>query len=122
LREFTHSDLEQINDWYEAQHFGTIELSNLPKFGLVEPGVAAGFLYQTDSDFAILEGFVSNPGSDRKVRNEALDILTDALCKKALELGFRKVLAITTNSRIASRALKHNFSPLGDFKMLKKEL
>jgi sugar phosphate isomerase/epimerase len=122
LRIFEPSDLAEINRWYVDRGFAPIELANLPKFGLIEPGVTAGFLYQTDSDFAILEGFISNPESDQKARDESLDIITEALTEMARNLGFAKVLAITSNLKIENRAMKHNFSPLGDFKMLKKEL
>lgn len=87
----------------------------LPKVGFISPGVAAGFLYQTDSCVAIIDGYISNPVLNRADRDEALDEVTQALLNKAKELGFTHVKCETKLTSIGARAERHGFVPLGTF-------
>lgn len=122
MRRFVQSDLDEINTWYAARGAPSIPLSTLPEVGEIEPGVAAGFLYQTDSTLALVEGYVSNPEAPSDARNAALDGITAALIADAKALGVQQVVALCTDKGIEERAQRHGFKPIGMYAMLAKNL
>lgn len=84
--------------------------SLLPKVGYVVPGVCAGFLYQTDSGVALLEGLISAKSADKKMRNECLDAVINELCHDARMRGFRVIHACSSIWPVTERAARHGFT------------
>lgn len=122
MRSFRTEDMGMVNSWYMAHGDQPITLDSLPQTGLIEPGIAAGFLYKTDSNIAWLEGFVTNPEAPPSARNEALDNIANALMVSAKALGFRQVIAMVENPRMMLRADRHGFKGIGAYVMMKKEI
>jgi hypothetical protein len=120
IRRFQSEDVMELDSWHEL--YGMRPIESLPRVGFIEPGVAAGFLYQTDSDIALLEGYVTNPKAPSDQRHFALDGITEKLLECAEDLGFRTVWAITKDAGISVRAQKHKMTRLGSFTVLVKEL
>jgi hypothetical protein len=120
IRKFQSEDVCEVDTWHE-QH-GMRPIQAPPRVGFIVPGVAAGFLYQTDSDVALLEGYVTNPKASSTERHQALDGITQKLLESAADLGFRTVWAITKDAGISLRAQKHKMTRLGSFTVLVKEL
>jgi hypothetical protein len=113
--------LDAINGWMLARGRGQVPLSMCPQEGRVVPGVAAGFLYQTDSDTALLDHFVSNPEAPFDERQAAMDTIADALIHRAGELGFHNIVAMTKSAGIRDRALRMGFRDAGNSCILVKE-
>lgn len=114
------SDLNDIRSWYEKRE-KPVPTGDLPKVGFIEPNVACGFLYQTDSDFCLIEGYATNPEAESKMRNEALNAITAALIEAASSLGFKKVYAITKETSISGRAVNHGFREIDQHQVLIRE-
>jgi hypothetical protein len=106
-------DYETLTVWWDGHGVEHTPDNLLPAFGLVVPGVCAGFLYQTDSDLALIEGLISNPETSAQIRDEALDDLVTALCVQARTLGYQAISGFTQVPRVASRAQRHGFK-IGD--------
>lgn len=122
MRLFKAEDLVDVNAWYVGHGMPALRPSVVPKVGLVQPGVAAGFLYETDSGICMLEGYVTSPEAGPKARNAALDEITDSLLGYAQEIGFKHAIAICRDSAVEKRAAKHGFGMLGRFALMAKEI
>ena len=114
MRRFSAIDLPEVQGWYALRHLAPPTLDMLPDFGCIEPEVAAGWLYCTDSSFALLDGYITNPEAFSRDRDAALDVITSELLAEARRAGFRHVLAYTRHGSIGRRAMRHGFRGLGD--------
>lgn len=115
LRFFRPEDFDQINEWYALRQMAPMRRDIIPKVGYIVDGVAAGFLYQTDSSMCLLDGFIANPLAEKHERAEALDKITDALISDADRLDFFSIVAMTKNEAIRERCRKYHFSPKGEY-------
>jgi hypothetical protein len=106
MRTFSDSDLEQVNRWEQAQGLKPSELSSLSGNGWIEPGVAAGWLYSTDSDFCLLDGVVSNPEAAADERHMALDRIQQMAGIWAKALGFKHLVALCTVDSLLKRGVE----------------
>lgn len=122
MRAFRRDDLAEVNAWYDGHGMPTLPPAAIPVQGIIEPGVAAGFLYRTDSGICLLEGFVSRPGCGPKARHAAVEAITDGLVEAAQIQGFRHAIAICRDTAIEKRAARHGFRLMGRFAMYGREL
>ena len=83
--------------------------SLLPDSGFWVPGVAAGWVYLTNSKLALLEPIVANPGCDKIERSKALDLLVHALLAFARDNGAVTMMALSQHPAIEARALRLGF-------------
>ena len=87
-----------------------IEADCLPVIGMIEPGVAVGFLARTDAPgVAFLDGFVSHAGASSEERGAALTGIAAALCDRARDLGVRHVLIYSHHATVLQWAEQHGF-------------
>ncbi|MBL8951311.1 MAG: hypothetical protein JNK82_11070 [Myxococcaceae bacterium] len=96
--------------WYTARLNGAAGPEFLPKVGFVSPGVAMGFLYQTDSKIVFVEGMVGNPDVSSAVRKAGLDEVSQALIAEARALGFKAMHATSDVKAIVARAASLGFA------------
>jgi hypothetical protein len=122
MRPYAASDLSEINGWYAARNFPPVPREKLPENGRIVPGVAAGFLYLTDSSIALLEGYVTNPSAGLRQRSCAIDEITRALLTEAKIRGASEVVAICAARGIERRAQAHGMRTIGIFAMAAKRL
>lgn len=122
VREYRPEDYAEIVAWHEARGLSAPPVEALPQLGCISPGVAAGFLYQTDSIIAVLDVYISNPAAPPEVRDTALDIITLKLLNKARHLGFKYVKCETKLTSIGARASRLGFADTGTYRCLVKEL
>lgn len=80
-----------------------------PTVGQIVPGIAAGFLYQTDCKVSFIENLISNPKSAQFERNQALDLIVTAILKESDALGFYVVMGFTQVPGVVRRAVKLGF-------------
>lgn len=94
----------------------------LPTHGWIEPGVAAGFMYLTDSRLGIVEHIVTHPDAPSDARHSALDMIIDKAHLLAAEQGVRWLVAWLKDEGIASRARRHGMTLGGEWRCGVKEL
>lgn len=111
-----------LEAWCKARGFPPVPKVCLPKVGALSPGIAVGFLYQTDSAFAVLDTFIANPQTTAEQRSEALAAITSELINKAKMLGFKFLKAETKATTIEALARRHGFVAEVGFTCLFKEL
>jgi hypothetical protein len=95
--------------WEEEHGLSPTPPDLFPKIGFFVPSTCAGFLYQTDSNVALIEGLITSPLSDPERRDEALDIVVEALLEEAKKLGYSVVYGFTSVSAVSRRALRLGF-------------
>lgn len=122
IREYRPEDYEEIAGWHRARGADAPSPALLSSTGHIVPGVAAGWLYLTNSGAALLEHYVSNPNAEPGARNAALDEITLALFKVAIDAGCRVVIALTADDSIADRARKHGLRDFGTRRVLFMEV
>ena len=122
LKRFTPSDLVSISAWHVAHGLPPVPAEIVPKVGLVAPGVAALFIYQTDSSIALIEGLISNPAAPLRDRIEAIDQLMDACTELAFSMGFKQVIGFPKDNGTLKRAKRHSYEDLGPCRMILKRL
>jgi hypothetical protein len=107
---------KEVTDWWKRQDYPVLPLEALPKIGYIVDieglNLCAGWLYKTDANFALAEGFVGNPNVPWQLRTEGLDMLSEAIIKTAKEEGFKAVLSWITNKRMIERAELHGFKTI----------
>lgn len=102
-RKFVTKDFTELAAWGKSWG-ANYDQAQFPKTGFIVPGVAAYFLYSTDSKVCWLENLVSNPLVTRDQRDRALDLLTRALVQAAKTAGFTVAYACSNNGRVIQRA------------------
>lgn len=107
-RKYSPEDFEAIQSWYKSRDMAPLE-DLIPKIGFIVPGVAAGFMMQTDTKCCILEPFISNPLVDSEKRKEALDLIMGELILEAFQLGYNRIYGFSTVPSMVNRALKWGF-------------
>ncbi len=110
IREFKQSDYQEVRQWWEGHKWPAIPLSALPKTGLIVEGVCAGWLYSTDSSIAWMEWIVSNPLSDKTLRDASLNTLIENLLGKAKESGFTQVFTSVNHPKLIERYQNNGFT------------
>ena len=63
--------------------------------------VVAGFIYQTNSKLAIIEGLISNPNyRGKKNRDKAIEVLIACLQDAVKLMGYKYIFGMTNNKKI----------------------
>lgn len=110
IRPYTSSEYPLICSWWQARDWPIISPECLPKHGILVGNYCAGFVYTTDSSLAWIEWIVSNPATDSKERNQAMDILIDSLIGKCRLLGARYIFTSVSHEKLQDRYVKHGFN------------
>lgn len=106
-------DYSDLCSWWKAQNWPSIERDFLSKTGIIvendKDKLCAGFLYTTDSSFAIMEFIIGNPEVPKDERGKALDMLINELSKEAKKQGFKALFTMTNHSKLIDRYTKNDF-------------
>lgn len=108
-------DLSTINHWMKGHDKRGFVAEELPTIGFIVDGVAAAFLYQTDSSVGILENFVSNPEATPKQVAKALDLIIAELKRAASREGIAQLLVFSKVRSIGKRISRLGFELKGDW-------
>lgn len=112
------NDYETLTKWWKWWRFPVVDRELLPNNGLggfmvEEDGVeiVAGFLYFTNSKFALCEYVVSNPKvKDRNLREKAIVFLINEITKEAKLNGVKCLFTSLKNSNLEDKYLKAGYS------------
>jgi hypothetical protein len=113
---------DTVNDWFYQHKGDSIPEPLLAKTGFIVPGVAVGFLIQTDTDVCFLEPFISNPKASKELRQAGLAAIVDALEHEASRLGYRFVYGVATAPTMIEHGIGRGWVDMGDHKVIAKEL
>jgi hypothetical protein len=119
---YSHGFYPEVASWFTARSLPIPSHHSLPTNGFIVPGVAAGFLYLTDSDVSILDCFISNPKTTEVERDEALDSIAHHLIACASLHDTKILICNTTLKAIKDRAVFLGFTDTGTHFALAKEL
>ncbi len=100
---------EMLCQWAEKRHMAKPPLFLLPSTGRIVPGVAAAFLYKTDSRVGFIENLISNPDANPGVSSEAIDLCVLAIAEEARRLGFEFLWGSTFIPGVVERAKRLGF-------------
>lgn len=114
IRKFDpETDYVTCTSWWRKHSWPAVPLDLLPKTGLMveDNGVklAAGWLYLTDSRFAVLEWVVGNPEASKYDRSTALDLLLISLKDAAKEAKVTTIFTSTEHQGLIDRYRGHGF-------------
>ena len=116
MRRFLPSDLDELNGWRMAQGQAPLRGEQLSRFGAMEPGVAACFLYVTDSDLGFLEALVTNPEQPADTRHAAILAAWEMLFTEAKRLGLHRLFAIPVHESALKRCIQFGMRANDDAK------
>lgn len=108
VRRYTKMDEEEVMGWFHSRKLD-ITPDYLPQIGFIEPGVAAGFIYRTDSNFCIFECFISNPNTSRSEREMALRQIVTDMIVEAKNLGYKDAYGFATSQSMIRHGMEQGF-------------
>ena len=106
MRRYKQSDLGQINDWRAVRMLPALVRAQLPRIGVIEPGVAAVFLHQVEGGLGLVETLITNPLASSDLRAQAFEDGWKMLQAEARAAGMKRLLAITENYAATKRAVE----------------
>lgn len=106
-----------LESWYAARG-RKIDTSTFSDMGFIVDGRAAGFLYVTNSNLAMIEGIVADPYTIPSHRRLSIEKLVGLLMDTALSLGFTNIFGISKHPAIIKVGKKYGFKIHTDFLML----
>jgi hypothetical protein len=108
IRLYNHNqDYDTICRWFAAWGWPAIPQESLPKIGAIND-IAAAWLYQTDSDIALIEWFVTDKDA-KDNREEAKQDIISFLTVAANRMGFKNVLTFIRNPNLIRSFEKNGF-------------
>lgn len=122
MRPYVPSDYPEVSGWYADRGLAAPPAWSLPMTGLIEPGVAAGFMWRTDSGVALFDGWISNPGAKRIAAARVLVAVCRGLVERAQAEGFRSVLTWTRVRGVERAAHRNAFKSVGGFTMMARAI
>jgi hypothetical protein len=121
MREFQPSDFSEFRSWHLERNVPAPPLELLSPTGLVEPGLAMGFVYLSPP-LALCDCFVTSPSAPAQERKEALRSLALALFDLARDRGCLLVLGQTRLSPVHDLAEAVGARDLGPHSVWAKRL
>lgn len=111
-----------LESWWVAHEWDAIPLGDLPTVGMLvynkeeKKYVCAAFLYRTDSVFAIMDFFVSNPDAKNKDVYVGFDLVIETLTRIAKQGGHSRIFS-SVESHGLIKKLESNGFIAGDTNM-----
>ena len=121
-RRVLSTDFVDLATWCSERGKTIPDESLFPRTGFIIDGIAAGFIYFTDSAVAIIDCYISNPNTESKTRSNALNAITDALITCAKFNRCKLIKCDTKIEAVKRRALEFGFKPTGAHESFAKGL
>jgi hypothetical protein len=120
VRRVLRQDYPEIRSWFKAR--GVLPPADwaFSTIGFMVPGVAAGFLYLTNSGVAEIDCYISNPAAEH--RKFALQAITEKIMVTAVQLGVKMLCCNSKLGSIEALALDNRFTSIGNHKHFAKSL
>lgn len=120
VRPYNPEQYSILEEWWKGHGWHPVAPDLLPRTGFIvwqglQP-LVAGFMYMTDSRFAIMDWVLSAPKSDRIERGKALDLLLDSLIQAARDNDKNTIFTTSKHKRLIERYKAKGFI-VGDEQM-----
>lgn len=102
-------DLVELNSWLIRNGKDPLDLPDVPKYGMLIPDVACGFICRTDTNVVFLECFVTNPEASPEKRHEALNKLGEWGLNTMKLMGAKRCLVLSEDASLIKRAIELGF-------------
>lgn len=106
-------DYELIRKWWLSRSVEFFELEKLPKNGIIAEDngvpIAAGFLYLTDSAFAIITWLVGNPDVTYDLRDRGVQAVIEQLCAQSKRHGVQVAIGLTSHIGLGKKYESRGF-------------
>lgn len=122
VRPFDDEDYPDFKEWHEKRGIIAVPKDCLPTRGFVVPGVAMGFLIQTDCKLGLIDFFITNPDVAKAHRRAALNEIGAAIEKRAKTIGIRYLKADSKHDFIKILAKLYGGSYIGEYTAFIKEI
>lgn len=115
IRPVEDFDFDQIFSWYKKHNINTYPFNItydkewFSQTGFIEPNIAAGFVYLTNSKRAYIEDFISNPDVSKEDRDNALNKIVYKIETLCQDNKIKYIMAATNHAAIINRALSHGY-------------
>lgn len=118
----TSQHIDDALEWLHVRGMAELPRDVFSSTGYVVPGVAAVWLYLTDSSLAFLEMLISNPAAPKRERRIALDAVVARAVDEAARAGTRVLNAFVQRPDVQALGLRHQLKPVGTVTMLSANL
>lgn len=122
VKRYRPEDYADLVELYGSHGLPPPDPRLLPTIGLIAPGLAAGFLYLTDSAIGIIDNFVTHKQAEREARNAALDEIVETLVGAAKGADCDIVKCDTQLYAIKQRATAHGFDCIGSYQVFVRSI
>lgn len=109
MRPVSPKDWVDINGWLGKRALGEIRIKDFPKIGLIEPGVAVGFLVSAESGICFVEAVITNPEAPLKKRRETVQKIAASLIERAKDWGFERCIILSNKKSLLRIAVELGF-------------
>lgn len=109
IRKYKTSDYEMIASWWKKRDLPVPSASVLPKNGYIISDKIAMFICQTDSKFAILEFYVSDPDTSKAQRKSLTDLLLQYVEQECKNLGYVHIYNFLEHPGSCSSLERNNY-------------
>lgn len=120
-RRYQESDYKEVSGWFHSRNIEITE-EYLPHVGYIEPGVAAGFIYQTDANFCIFESFIGNPEKTHQERKSGLEKIVEKMILMAKHMQFKYAYGFATSKTMIDIGAEQGFKFIETCSTIQKEL
>lgn len=116
LQRFEPRHVPMVRRWLERRSEADPSMSPMPGFeelvppvGFVVDGIVAGHLRLTDTPWAYLDHYVSNPTSPKEARRAAVEVLTQALTSEASRRGVKVLCGFAHQASLVDMVQRQGF-------------
>ena len=109
MRQFTKDDLEELNEWLEDYDQGPVTMRDLPRHGVIIPGVACAFMVSTDTTTCFLDAMVTNKYAHSDARDEAIGQIEKWIKELGKISGYERIGVFTSEPSLVKRAIHLGF-------------
>jgi hypothetical protein len=100
---------EAVETWWKRHDWPVIPIKTLPPTGFIIEEVCATWLYELDSNIAMLEWTVANKEINFLKRSQALNTLIDHVLKYAKNQGYEHVFTTANHPGFIGRLKERGF-------------
>lgn len=114
MRKFSIEDANEVYSWFTKRKMPKPPLWIFSDEGFIVPGVAAGFLYLTNSGVAHIDCYITNPDAPPWLRRQSLFEITKHIILSAThEFNVKMILCNTKIKSIEDMAREFGFASDG---------
>ena len=118
LRKYNKEDYDQVADWWKKTGWEPFPSKYLAE-GLIVDGICAGFInLGSTSPMGYIWPVISNPESNLRERDRALDEMIQGLIQMGRDAGCDFIYATTSASALQKRYIKRHGMYLADDKIV----